>query len=109
MNVACIAQIATPGTNQEHAMSAHVAIIAILVTNVAITGTSLHGLLYVTTVMPATAQHVLMLAPHTPSAPLGHESTSWRMQTQPVMLDPTLKTPTSKDRKKVMRIFDGGR
>ena len=90
-------------------MSAHIAIIAILVTNIAITEISLHGLLYVTTVRPATAHHVLMVAPHAPLAQLGHESTSWRMQTPPVMLALMLKTPTLTNRQKVMGIFDGGR
>lgn len=98
--------------NQGHATSAHVAIIAILVTSVATTGTSLHVLRHVTAVMdemPATAPHVLMLASLAPSALLGRESTSWKMQNRQAMLVQMTKTPTSKARKKATRIFDGGR
>ena len=98
--------------NQGHATSAHVAIIAILVTSVATTGTSLHVLRHVTAVMdemPATAPHVLMLAPLAPSALLGCESTSWKMQNRQSMLVQMTKTPISKARKKATRIFDGGR
>ena len=98
--------------NQGHATSAHVVIIVILVTSVATTGTRLHVLRHVTTVMDemlATAPHVLMLAPLAPSALLGRESTFWKPQNQQVTLVQMTKTPTSKARKKAMRIFDGGR
>ena len=92
-------------------MSAHIAIIVILMASIATTGTRLHVLQHVTTVineMPAIAPHVLMLAPLAPSALLGCESTSWKMQNRQSMLVQMTKIPTSKARKKATRIFDGG-
>ena len=92
-------------------MSTHVAIIAILVTSIAITKTRLHVLQHMTTViddMLATARHVLMLVPLALSAPLGRESTLWKMHTRPAMLVQMSKISTSKARKKTTGIFNGG-
>ena len=86
-------------------------IIMILMTSIAMNGTSLNVLQHVTTVMDkmlATAPHVLMLTPLAPSTLIGHNSTLWKMQNQQAMTVQMTKTPTSKDRKKVMGIFDGG-
>ena len=68
-SIVCGARIAIPGTNQGYAMSAHVMIIAILVTNVTITKTSLHMLRHVTTVM----DEMLATACPAPLTPLSSE------------------------------------
>ena len=70
-------------------MSAHIAIIVILMTSILITGTRLHMLQNMTTVineMPTTASHVLMLAPLAPSALLGRKPALWKMQNRQAML-----------------------
>ena len=96
--------------NQGHATSDHIAIITILVTSIITTGTRLHVLQHMTTVMdkrPTTATHA--------NAGTTRPLSSARPRVN-FLEDVELasdagsdeENPISKDRKKVTEIFDGG-